>query len=67
MVKDKTQERPLASTHDDSVDHLFCCDIDLSLCGLDISNQVFIEDPNNGNLCLVCDDLIEVECPNCCC
>jgi hypothetical protein len=48
------------------VDHLYCCDPDLSLCGEDISGsaEVYVDE---GNVCPLCDvlDLMVPGCPRC--
>lgn len=46
----------------DDLDHYYCCDINLSLCGLDIAELGLAE--FDGQLCVVCDDLVEAACAN---
>ena len=45
--------------------HLFCCDMDLSTCGTDISDEAVVYDPPRGAVCVVCDDLDWQPCPRC--
>jgi len=58
---------PVASTNkvspDDAVDHIYCCDVNESLCGLDISDLQEVS--VLPNLCVVCDDLYGRSCERC--
>lgn len=46
------------STDDgDELDHLFCCDEDVALCGSDLTGTEFGEVVSEESLCLVCNDL----------
>lgn len=51
---------------DAELNHLYCCDEDTALCGLDISGmpeaEVIEGDPD---ICLVCDDLARQPCDKC--
>jgi len=63
----ETKTRPYASTDDNASYHYWCCDEDVSLCGLDISE---IEEGigEGETLCIVCDDLDfneDYKCPEC--
>ncbi|WP_151775708.1 hypothetical protein [Streptomyces abyssomicinicus] len=54
-----------ASTPGSELTHLFCCDPDRALCGLDISEA---GEPQEGEQdCVVCADLDEqdIDCPQC--
>jgi hypothetical protein len=42
--------------------HLFCCDPNKSLCGLDISNHPYIGDDADIT-CVVCADLLDDDTP----
>lgn len=44
-------------------DHLYCCDPDRAICGVDLSAADEVEDL--PNLCVVCDDLDALPCPHC--
>jgi len=47
---------------DDDLCHLYCeCNIDLSLCGLDISDATRNPDPDESRECIVCNDLDDTE------
>ena len=51
------------NTSGDDTDHLYCCNPDVALCGLDISNHPFMKvDPRR--LCPLC-ALAETEGPPC--
>jgi len=47
----------------DDLDHLYCCDPDLALCGSDLNDVS--EDQMVGVLCVVCEDLEWRPCPEC--
>ena len=48
------QVRPKASDADNSVDHVVCvCDVDVSLCGLDVSELSWTE-YSEKDACVVC-------------
>lgn len=52
-----TQESATARPKsDDDLDHLYCCDRDVSLCGLDISDAPEAYDDDEP-LCVVCDEV----------
>lgn len=51
-------EESTANPDDGGMAHLYCCDENLSLCGLDISNGEFCPDP--PNCCPWCDALWEM-------
>lgn len=46
---------PLRSSVGDDLDHIYCCDPNIALCGTDISDQP--EDDNAEGTCVVCLDL----------
>lgn len=46
----------------DELDHLYCCDSDLALCGTDVSGH---EDNDADGTCIVCLDLEFQPCPSC--
>lgn len=48
----------------DELDHLYCCDPDLALCGTDISGH---EDNDADGTCVVCLDLEFAPCRLCGC
>jgi len=52
--------RPKAS---DELLHLYCCDENLSLCSLDITDLPITNDWED--LCVVCDDIERKPCPEC--
>lgn len=43
------------------VDHLYCCDRSLALCGADITDTSEVDDAD----CVVCLDLDRLPCPRC--
>jgi hypothetical protein len=47
------------------LDHIYCCDPDVALCGTDISDAPEI-DPNSEINCVVCADLEFQPCALCC-
>lgn len=49
---------------DPKLTHLFCCDPDLSLCGLDLSLTPYGMSPGEEQ-CVVCVDLEDAVCPRC--
>lgn len=49
-------------THE--LDHLYCCDPDIALCGTDISDSPELFD-DGATTCVVCDDLEDQLCPRC--
>ncbi|GAA3384404.1 hypothetical protein [Streptomyces racemochromogenes] len=57
-----TQPTPTArrtSGSPDELDHLYCCDPDIALCGTDISDH---EDNGADGSCIVCLDLEDNPC-----
>lgn len=54
--------KPKASI-DDNVDHIYCCDVNESMCGLDITDLPFVE--VLPDVCVVCDDLAQRTCEQC--
>lgn len=49
----------------DDLDHYYCCDINRSLCGLDISELGITDFDDDGDqVCVVCVDLQDVACTN---
>lgn len=63
-------EAPLVTTDgpngtDDELDHIFCCNEDLALCGADISGTEFISDDEELFPCVVCNEMQYRECPKC--
>lgn len=51
---------------DDDLDHLWCCDHDLALCGADISDaEDWTSLDEMPNVCVVCLDLADTICPRC--
>lgn len=63
VVPTRLPEAEIAHSVPD-VDHLYCCDPDLSLCGEDISGEVEV-DVDTGNVCPLCDVLNAYACPRC--
>lgn len=56
--------RPVPMSED--IDHLICeCSPDVSLCGLDVSGVPIVDDDNDDDLCLVCEDLEHIPCVVC--
>jgi hypothetical protein len=53
---------PQPSTTGTSIDltHVYCCNPDLALCGEDVSDTPEVDE--DGQLCVVCDDLEEQPC-----
>lgn len=49
-----------ASTSDDQLTHIYCCNPDLGLCGTDLSDTPEVDE--DGILCVVCEDLEEEPC-----
>lgn len=47
------------------LDHLYCCNSDLSLCGLDIADLDELEEFPEDDLCIVCRELEEKPCERC--
>lgn len=47
------------------VDHLYCCDPDLALCGEDISGDVDLGDDPLPQPCPLCEVLEHYACPRC--
>lgn len=65
-----TTEAPLVTTDgpngtDDELDHLFCCDETVALCGADISDQEIVEESDQLFPCVVCRDMEYRACPKC--
>lgn len=56
---------PRRSAASSDLDHLYCCDPDLSLCGLDIADLDELEDFPDEDLCIVCRELGELPCERC--
>jgi hypothetical protein len=48
----------------DQTTHVYCCNPDTALCGLDISEMPEVPD-GTGHDCIVCTDLEEQQCPDC--
>ncbi|WP_200309624.1 hypothetical protein [Streptomyces adelaidensis] len=48
----------------DRTTHLICCDWNLALCGLDVSNETIVSE-GIGHDCIVCLDLEGQPCPRC--
>lgn len=46
-----------------SINHVFCCDPDTALCGVDISNDEIVDYDDAD--CVVCLDLEDAACPHC--
>lgn len=60
----QTKLRDGVAPTEGSFDHIYCCDEDRSLCGLDISELLEVE-PTADSLCIVCEDLESTICPDC--
>lgn len=63
-------EAPLVTTDgpngtDDDLDHLFCCDENVAMCGADISDDEIVEDGSLLFPCVVCKDMEYRPCPKC--
>lgn len=63
-----TQESPVLNDgdYDDHLDHIYCCDPDLALCGADIegvTEETWDTEP--ANPCIVCEDLVGKPCRIC--
>ena len=48
----------------DRTTHVICCNWDIALCGLDVSDEPVVPD-GVGHDCIVCLDLEEQRCPDC--
>jgi hypothetical protein len=58
---------PETVSSSDTSDHYYCCNIDLSLCGQDISDLTVTTTPGDSALdCIVCLHLIGQPCGNDC-
>lgn len=51
---------PTASTSDDGLTHIYCCDPNLGLCGTDLTDHPDVDE--DGILCVVCEDLEDEPC-----
>jgi hypothetical protein len=51
------------SDPDDDLCHLYCCDENLSACGLDLTGEEVSQDDDEP-VCVVCEDLWPLGCPN---
>lgn len=60
-IKEGLPEESTDDPDDGGVAHLYCCDEDLSLCGLDLTDGEFCTDA--PNLCPWCDALWEMHVP----
>ncbi len=61
-----TETAPSRPKADPDENHLFCCcNPDVSLCGLDISDEVEDDDLSDDETCLVCLALTGIDCPFC--
>lgn len=65
LIVDET--RPWsASADDDDLDHLWCCDRDVALCGANITNATdWLGAGDMPDECVVCHDLEDQICPRC--
>lgn len=62
-----TDVRPAPSRPkaDDSLDHVYCCDENVSLCGLDLSDVPIVK-LDADRLCKICEELADLPCgPEC--
>lgn len=60
-----TAPAPVRPKADDQLVHLFCdCTPDDSLCGLDISDATYNDNPADP-VCVVCDDFVDEHCKEC--
>ncbi|WUH94609.1 hypothetical protein OG900_33640 [Streptomyces sp. NBC_00433] len=50
-----------ATSSDDGLDHVYCCDPDIALCGTDISGADFAA--FDAASCVVCADLDDTDAP----
>lgn len=58
--------RPSSADRDGDLDHVTCrCSEDLSLCGIDMTGAPWVDDEDDGLICVVCADLSPVPCPKC--
>ncbi len=62
-------ERPVADTaeSDEALVHLLCCTPDVALCGKDVSDEPFVEDSPDDDVCVDCQlrEALGPGCPAC--
>lgn len=51
-----------STTNDNSLDHLFCCNPNIALCGADISDEEDVGDDDLDDPCPMCELLIDMPC-----
>lgn len=59
----ETETEKFTTDTNSPLDHAYCCDPDLSLCGVDMNGWKFIASFDPAKLCIVCEH-IEL-CPKC--
>lgn len=61
----RPQPAPEADAHDDGLHHVYCCDPDMSLCGVDLSGVPEGECTGRDVPCVVCAGLEDAPCQVC--
>jgi hypothetical protein len=64
MTSTNTTLAPTPTGSSVDLTHVYCCDYDLALCGLDVTDMPEVPD-GTGQDCVVCLDLEEQTCPRC--
>lgn len=66
MATASAPDRTAPSTGDGAPTHLYCCDINLALCGEDLTGQQEVEvEVAEETICPMCDALDPLPCPRC--
>lgn len=68
MTTTHTEADPRHTTDaGDDIVHLFCCDPDLAMCGMDLTGAMATDDEFDNDPCVVSDDLLYEPCgdPDC--
>lgn len=65
MTAPATLDQPTGTEQSDLC-HLCCyCDEDTALCGLDITDHLWVQAWENPDICVVCYDLARIPCGGC--
>ena len=65
MTDTKTAPKKPDTTAGDDLDHMYCCDENLALCGTDVTDHPVIDLSTSPKLCIVCIDLEWATCERC--
>lgn len=57
-------EETFTELSDDDIDHIYCCNPDLALCGKDVTGEPMTDhDRDNGKFCELCVSFEELDLP----